>query len=78
MNAPLTARDLERIHSETFVGGHWWEPEKPLVQRELIDACWQAVLDAVRAESKAEIERLQQRVKDLEQIAIAAAEAQAA
>lgn len=73
----LTARDLERIHSDVQRDGRWNEVEKPLVQRELLDACWQAVLDAVRAESAAEIERLTQRVKDLEAITIAAVEAHA-
>jgi hypothetical protein len=77
MSAPLTARDLERIHSEVQRDGRWNEVDKPLVQRELLDACWQAVLDAVRAESRAEIMRLSQRVRDLEAVAIAAVEAAA-
>lgn len=79
MNAktPLTARDLERIHSETQRDGRWNEVEKPLVQRELLDACWQAVLDAVRAESAAEIAALKQKVQDLEAIVLSAVEAHA-
>lgn len=38
---------------------------------------WQAVLDAVRAESQAEIERLTQRVKDCELVAVEAIAANA-
>lgn len=75
--APLTARDIERVYYKTYRAGPWNQPEKRIVQRELMDACWQSVLDAVRAESAAEIERLAQRVKDLEAITIAAVEAHA-
>lgn len=72
---PLTPKDLERIHQEAYRAGRWDEPEKPLVQRELIDACWQAVHDAMRAEYAAEIERLTERIKDLERVAVSAIEA---
>lgn len=73
----LTPADLARIHQEAYRAGPWNQPEKPLVQRELIDSCWQAVHDAMRAEYDAEIERLKQRIRDLEAITIAAVEAHA-
>lgn len=71
----LTARDLERIFYETYRAGPWNQPEKPIVQRELLDGCWKAVHEAMREESRAEIEGLKQRIKDLEAITVSAVEA---
>lgn len=73
----LTPREIEAVYYATYRAGPWNLPEKPLVQRALLDDCWQAVLDAVRAESAARIAALEQRVKDLEVIAVAAVEAHA-
>lgn len=74
---PLTAADLERVFNETYRAGPWNQPDRRIVQRELLDSCWQAVLDAVREESAAEIERLKQQAKDYQTIVINAVEAHA-
>lgn len=73
---PLTPREIEAIYYETYRAGAWDQIDKPIVQRELQDTCWQSVLDAVRKESADEIERLTQEVKDYQTVVISAVESQ--
>lgn len=46
----MTPDDAESIFYAEYRNGDWQHPGKPLVQQELRRRCWQAVIDAVRAE----------------------------
>ena len=73
----ITAADLERIYFETYRAGPWNLPERRIVQRELLDACWTAVLGAARKHYETELERLREENRTLKDAMLKAIEADA-
>ncbi len=51
----MTPEQAEAIFYETYGEGNWPAVGKPVIQKELRDKCWQAVIDAVSKETCADI-----------------------
>lgn len=74
---PLGPDEICAVYYAEYRAGLWKQVDKPLVQKELQHRCWQAVLDAVRAERQSEIDALNRTIEDLQAVVITAAEANA-
>ena len=48
----MTPSQAKSIYYETFAKGRWQDIDKPLVQANLEEASWQAVIDAIVRETQ--------------------------
>lgn len=76
--AALTPDDICAIYYARHKAGLWKEVGNRLVQKELQRQCWQAVLDAVRTENQAEVERLKSEISAYQAVVIQSMESAAA